>query len=460
MTDPTGQRPARRADGPAPPGVRRPLAGDAPRARRAGAPLLIQPPLAGAGRCGRRRRRGRGGRFAVTAGDSAEDLAPSDNPASSGSTSVASPSRLRAGRTIWSPASSTSEGCRRHHLPHRDSRARARRRALRRQGLPAGHAPRPRRRRSCRDRRRHDERAREAAPGRRGRSSDPGHVGVGASATTAATSTTTRSCSRSATTPRSRSRASGRPAAAPAKASNVAARSARSRQTGPAPWSAGTVTGTVTIDDGPAPGTTLPLTSGDDILQLPRRRRPAAGASIDPDGTYEIELPAGAYDIEVTSPALARPDVPRRRRRHRRHRSTRSTSAARSSDRLQQRHALHVVRHREQVEGPQARSARSRARRRSRRRGRARRGRRRRTRRRAGGGRRPARRPSASRRPAAGRAPRGRTARRTPSPGPHRRRRRGRRGRGSCGAPVVRRPRPPRPRTPVRRGRPRRGGTG
>ena len=82
--------------------------------------------------------------------------------------------------------------------------------------------------------------------------------------------------------------------------------------------------------------------------------------------------------------------------------------------RREQRDALDVVGHREQVEGAQPLAAGSRARRRSRRRGRARPGRRRRTPRPAARGRRPARRPSAWRPRAAGRGRPGRTARRTP----------------------------------------------
>ena len=64
-----------------------------------------------------------------------------------------------------------------------------------------------------------------------------------------------------------------------------------------------TVEGTVTLNGGPAPGVTIPLTSGD-VTFTSRDGATGAGASISPDGTYEIELPAGAYDIEVSSPDL------------------------------------------------------------------------------------------------------------------------------------------------------------
>ena len=83
-----------------------------------------------------------------------------------------------------------------------------------------------------------------------------------------------------------------------------------------------------------------------------------------------------------------------------------------AASRHEQRDALDVVRHREQVEGPQRARARSRARRRSRRRGPARRGRRRRRPPRAGCAPRPARRRPAWRPRAAGRARRGRRLRR------------------------------------------------
>lgn len=63
----------------------------------------------------------------------------------------------------------------------------------------------------------------------------------------------------------------------------------------------GTVTGTITLDGGPAPGVTMPLTAGE-VTFTSRDGATGAGTSINPDGTYEIELPPGAYDIEVTSP--------------------------------------------------------------------------------------------------------------------------------------------------------------
>ena len=64
----------------------------------------------------------------------------------------------------------------------------------------------------------------------------------------------------------------------------------------------GTVTGHVTLDGGPAPGTSIPVTSGE--VKFTGGKGSGGGASISPDGSYELELPSGAYDIEVTSPDL------------------------------------------------------------------------------------------------------------------------------------------------------------
>ncbi len=69
---------------------------------------------------------------------------------------------------------------------------------------------------------------------------------------------------------------------------------------------AGTVTGTITLDGGPAPGTTVPLTTGEVtfIADAGDGESAGAGVSIARDGTYEVDLAPGAYDIEVTSPEL------------------------------------------------------------------------------------------------------------------------------------------------------------
>lgn len=68
----------------------------------------------------------------------------------------------------------------------------------------------------------------------------------------------------------------------------------------------GTVSGTVTYNDGAAPGTIFPLASGD-ITFTSRDGDSGAGTSINPDGTYQVELAPGAYDIVVTSPLFGGP---------------------------------------------------------------------------------------------------------------------------------------------------------
>ncbi len=71
---------------------------------------------------------------------------------------------------------------------------------------------------------------------------------------------------------------------------------------------AGTVTGTVTMDGGPAIGASIPVTSGGVtfIADTDDGDSAGAGVGIASDGTYEIDLADGIYDIEVTSPELGR----------------------------------------------------------------------------------------------------------------------------------------------------------
>lgn len=59
------------------------------------------------------------------------------------------------------------------------------------------------------------------------------------------------------------------------------------------------VTGTVTMDGGPAPGTSIRVTSGQVAFD---GESASIGTSIDANGHYEIELPAGEYDVTVTTP--------------------------------------------------------------------------------------------------------------------------------------------------------------
>lgn len=61
----------------------------------------------------------------------------------------------------------------------------------------------------------------------------------------------------------------------------------------------GTVRGTVTLDGGPAPGTSTPVTSGEISFD---GEAASAGTSIGPTGSYEVRLPAGDYDVTVTTP--------------------------------------------------------------------------------------------------------------------------------------------------------------
>ena len=61
----------------------------------------------------------------------------------------------------------------------------------------------------------------------------------------------------------------------------------------------GTVTGTVTLEGGPAPGTSTPVTSG--TVELIGRSS-GGGVSIGPDGTFRVEVPPGRYQVTVSTP--------------------------------------------------------------------------------------------------------------------------------------------------------------
>ncbi|KAA1416335.1 carboxypeptidase regulatory-like domain-containing protein [Nocardioides humilatus] len=60
-----------------------------------------------------------------------------------------------------------------------------------------------------------------------------------------------------------------------------------------------TVSGTITLDGGPAPGQSIPVTSGEITFD---GESSGAGASIDPGGTYEVQLAPGEYDVTVSTP--------------------------------------------------------------------------------------------------------------------------------------------------------------